>query len=334
MLARSSRIVHPHSAAADLQTPLLIPSFSSKGFGVDSGGDSRVAQVYRLATEFLYESMLLSAYDIHYKFLPTPKSAIAEVTVIDSGGYEVMEAHDLSEPYRYPIDPKPWDVDRYRSVLDQWPEHVPAAAVSFDHPERRIPLEQQVAEAESLFADYPEFLHIFLVKPETDRQDYIQWKKIQDIAESLGEFDIIGLTEKELGSSLFQRMRRIAEMRKWLDKADIDAPLHVFGGLDPISSTLYFLAGAEVFDGLTWLRYGFTDGSAMYTSNYGAREVGVDRRDDLVRAKAMQNNLSYLTDLGSDMRLFLIDREFTRFGVNSSVLERAYDMLRAEDLVR
>ncbi len=49
-------------------------------------------------------------------------------------------------------------------------------------------------------------------------------------------------------------MQNIAKLRKALDKAGLNIPLHVFGSLDTVTTPLYFLAGADIFDGLTWLR--------------------------------------------------------------------------------
>ena len=52
--------------------------------------------------------------------------------------------------------------------------------------------------------------------------------------------------EKELGDSALVRMERIARLRRALDDAEVKAPVHVFGALDPILSCMYFLAGAEI----------------------------------------------------------------------------------------
>jgi hypothetical protein len=46
--------------------------------------------------------------------------------------------------------------------------------------------------------------------------------------------------------------------------------IHVLGGLDPFMTPLYFLAGADVIDSLTWLRMGFTDGGARYLPGLAA----------------------------------------------------------------
>ena len=82
---------------------------------------------------------------------------------------------------------------------------------------------------------------------------------------TIGRFHILGITEKELGDSMIERMDNIARIRLALDDAGLQrVAMHIFGGLDPITVSLYFLAGAEIFDGLTWLRFGFNGGAALY----------------------------------------------------------------------
>jgi hypothetical protein len=94
---------------------------------------------------------------------------------------------------------------------------------------------------------------------------------------------------------------------------------------------LYFLAGAEIFDGLTWLRYGFTNGLACYRHNYGVIEVGIRARDDFLKAVTMRDNLSYLLDLTDQMRKFLLENDFEKFGVNAKHIRDAYELLRTRN---
>jgi hypothetical protein len=113
-----------------------------------------------------------------------------------------------------------------------------------------------------------------------------------------------------------------------LDDAHIEAPIHVFGSLDPISSCLYFLAGAEIFDGLTWLRYTYMNGMAVYNQNYGALNVGIDERETMVRGVALMNNLVELRRLQGEMRAFLLDNDFSKFRHHENLLRESYDSLR------
>src|SRR5690606_21190387 len=132
-----------------------------------------------------------------------------------------------------------------------WPDHIPSVFVSFDQPKQRHSLDEQINQARSFLAPYRGQLRTLLIKPETTEQDYIQINNVIVCAGDLGDFDIIGFTEKELGNSIIQRMKNIARVRRAMDDEGIGAPIHVYGSLDPITSVLYVLSGAEIFDGLT-----------------------------------------------------------------------------------
>lgn len=329
MLARTTTLIH--SAGTRLETPLLVPSFSSKGFGFGADGKSEVHRIMAEASEYLTDSLLLSAYDIHYGHLNYPNNAFTEICVVDSGGYETSDQHDLSATYVQAVTPSDWDQDKLHSVLDLWPGHVPAIFVSFDSPKKPLTLARQLERARQTRTRYPEQLHTFLIKPETADQRFVQLDSIRSALNDLSSFHIVGVTEKELGNSCINRMRSIAELRLALDDAGMKAvPIHVFGSLDPISVCLYFLAGAEIFDGLTWLRYAYLDGVAMYRQNAAARLDMLGRRDVFVTLAIMQGNLSALANQANQMRKFLNDGDFKHFGNHSELMYQAYELLRTK----
>jgi len=330
MLAKSSRIRHP--LGTTIETPLLVPSFSSKGFGFDRKGISEVSDVLKIAREFLTESMLVSAYDIYYEHLPKLEEfqAVPEIIFLDSGGYETSDEHDLPAVFTYPWPAEKWDESCLRSVLDMWPNDLPAVFVSFDHGSTRRPVGEQIELARELFAHYPGQCYDIIIKPETKKQRYVQIPSVLSHIEGLSSFHIIGFTEKELGNSVLKRMEQIAKVRMALDEARIDAPIHIFGSLDPVTSCLYFLAGAEIFDGLTWLRYSYRDGIAIYRQNYGILCVGIQEREDSVRSKAIVDNLYALKKLRFSMKDFLLDYDFNKFTHHGKVLKDYYDTLRSQ----
>jgi hypothetical protein len=122
-------------------------------------------------------------------------------------------------------------------------------------------------------------------------------------------------------------MQNIAALRLAMDDAGINKPIHIYGSLDPITSILYFLAGAEIFDGLTWLRYGYAEGLACYRNIYSVRAIGIRAREAFIKAMTMRNNLSYLLDLTDQMRKFLLDSDFERFGNNARDIRAGYELL-------
>ena len=333
---RNSQLIHP--SGMRIETPMLIPSFSSKGFGISTkklpGGEevdhSEVATILEAASEFLTDSMLISAYDIYYQYIPMPENAKTDITVADSGGYETSDLQDLSCTFIQRLSCRDWDEEKHSEILAKWPEHIPAMFVSYDKANLRILLQDQISRAIELFKAHRAHLSTILVKPETRDQKDIQMENVIAHAERFGHFDVVGIAEKELEGSCLKRMEVIAKIRLALDDAGVKAPIHIFGSLDPISVPLYFLAGAEIFDGLTWLRFGYEDGCAMYRNNFAAkrRGVGIHRRDDFVKLKTMQDNLGFLTELTNQMRRFLIDTDYAKFGQNESIFREAFDLLK------
>ena len=93
MNPRTNILKHP--LGIELSTPLLIPSFSSKGFAMHDG-KSELYNIMVFAREFIYETQLLSAYDIYYgHMLDLMDINPTQLTIIDSGGYETSNNFDL-----------------------------------------------------------------------------------------------------------------------------------------------------------------------------------------------------------------------------------------------
>lgn len=334
MLARKS--VLTHRLGFKFETPLLIPSFSSKGFLFQKIGKRQVSEAkifMDLTADVLTETMLVSAYDIYNNHLdPISKiSKIPGLTFIDSGGYEVSDYHDFSAIFRHPvpIGAANWDEDKLKTVLDKWPKSYPAVVISFDH--RATSFLKQIDSARKLFARYPDQMRDFIIKPDKKKgSKYINIDSIVSCIDELGHFDIVGVTEKELGSSVLGRMLNIAKLREAMDKASLRMPIHIFGSLDPLSSTLYFLAGAEIFDGLTWLRYSYVGGKAIYYHNYGATEYGIYEEESMVKARSLRDNIYYMKRMQHDMQNFLPKKDFSKFEFQGRELRKAYEIFEAK----
>lgn len=148
LLARSRTFTHP--LGVKLTTPILVPSFSSKGFPRGRDGDPSVADVLETTAEWLTETMLISAYDIHHGHIPsaTKLPCTPELTFVDSGGYEAGLDDDLSAVVTKEHHPKPWAPENVKGVYAEWPERFAAVLVSYDHPARRVPLDPRIAYEE------------------------------------------------------------------------------------------------------------------------------------------------------------------------------------------
>ena len=331
-LCRTSTIRHKDSGVS-MNTPLLIPSFSSKGFGIPKkSGKSEIGKILETTSEFLTEIFLLSAYDIFHGHLPNPSELPCppELIFVDSGGYEISTDIDYSSVIDPLPLPGPWEIENLEFIIDSWPKEIPAVFVSFDRPDDRKPFADQIADARRLFRTRHQHLTLFLLKPETKEQTTLNKAikfAIADAAE-LGSFDIIGVTEKELGRTMLDRMAQIAKLRLAMDEADVKNPLHIFGALDPLSVCLYYIAGAEIFDGLTWLRYGYKDGLCIYKHNLGVMEYGLNESDDFIRLQTLSGNLHAMRLLKQQLLDFEETRNFEKFGPHEKLLKNAYDSLK------
>jgi hypothetical protein len=330
--ARSSVI--KHKSGVSISTPLLVPSFSSKGFFMDSKGKSDVNEIYNASLQYITDSVLISAYDIYYKNIKKPNYKTAEITIVDSGGYEVSDDNDLSTVIYTNNKRKEWTEEKLIGVYQKLPANYPIILVNYDHPNKRRKMKIQINDAIRFFRDFPNHLHTILIKPEIKKQKYIEIESVLQNISGFKNFDIIGFTEKELGDSILKRMIAISKIRQALDNADISIPIHIYGSLDPITSILYFISGAEIFDGLTWIRYGFLDGNACYYQNYGVRICEINWDIDMIRLFMLANNLNYLNKVKNQMKKFLVDEDFSVFdneGILSEVIENSFDLLKAKN---
>jgi hypothetical protein len=82
-----------------------------------------------------------------------------------------------------------------------------------------------------------------------------------------------------------------------------------------VTSILYYLAGAEIFDGLTWLRFSYFNSAAIYTSNFGVldKDLGIMTKDANVKYMAITKNTYYLDKMKYTMKDFLSLKDFSLF---------------------
>lgn len=315
MLARRRNV----SSIASMRTPMLVPSFSSK-----SGSHPHAKVEVDHLGEIMTQPALISAYDLFYQLVDLPSFPTA--IFIDSGGYEANRDVEAAKYGDKGVEERPWTEEAYKSVLTDLPESVPYIAVSFDHPNEPLPLPQQIDRAISLYPERADMTREFLIKPEPVQQ-FVDAAKIISQVDRLADFPIIGLTDKELGATMMERLVCVGKLRQSLSAAGFDTPIHIFGSLDPLTTPLYFLAGADIFDGLAWLRYGFSGGRAVYPQNFHASDLDLHQRPDAARAAMWHRNYFYLVRLEDQMKRFLKSHDFDIFEVNSTVLENAWTNL-------
>jgi hypothetical protein len=297
------------------RTPLLIPSFSSKGF-------PEVDNIIKYCSELIDGVMLVSAYDLHYGKVKPPFN-FPSLIFLDSGGYEASKDTELSDFGDKEHKPKPWTQAMHEAQLANWKPRVPTVLISYDHPRERLPIKAQVERAKAMAPGRDGYLREILLKPETAAQRFLQMANIIKNVHRLEDFDVIGVTEKEVGNSIFDRMKHIAELRRALEKVGLETPIHVFGSLDTITTSMYFLAGADIFDGLTWLRFAFHEGKTIYKHNYGAIKFGISIKSEVIDGKCWNDNYYYLSEMQLEMRRYLNSNDISVFGSRADLFQAA-----------
>ena len=96
-----------------------------------------------------------------------------------------------------------WKYDELIAVLDSWDKKVKTISVSYDHPKQRCGVKEQIERAKKQFKDRP-FGKLLLIKPSSETLERVDIKEILSCIYEFREFDILGLTEKELGVSIYR----------------------------------------------------------------------------------------------------------------------------------
>lgn len=307
----------------EVRTPLLLPSFSSKGF-------PRVAETLKAMEEYISDEILVSAYDLHHRHVKQSLD-FASLVFLDSGGYEAAKEYELSETFERAHCPdQSWSSKDHNCIIQNWSCKSPTVFVSFDIPTNRAKTAAQIADAKKLPIPIGNNGCALLLKPESKDAKRLHLENVLPLIPDMRDFSVIGVTEKEIGKSLFDRMKNISLIRSELSKRGLETPIHVFGSLDTMSSYLYFISGADIFDGLTWLRYAFFDGDTIYRHAYGFQNLPITTNSDIVEARCWSNNLQYMQDMKLAMIRFEADRNFAHFGKHGAKIDDASQIVTAE----
>lgn len=276
-----------------VETPLLVPSFSSRGF-------HEVASLYRELRNDLYGVSLVSAFDMSTQRIDNDLADIADLILLDSGVYETKPFAVAADGYHPEPAHGTWDRDAYRDYLRAVQPTATVLAVSFDH---YGPIERQIELAVEDFAQAPSAASDFLVKP-ISNELLLESREIAAHAGALARFGVLGFTERELGNSLLDRCRALIALRTALNEAGTDTPIHVFGTITPGAVLSYFFCGADIFDGLNWLRFVY-DGAALRPISEAALDDDQwEQPDGLLFLRQSRRNLRFLRKLQDAMRSY------------------------------
>jgi hypothetical protein len=336
MLSRKRTLDHPLSGIVDL--PLLVPAFSSKGFPFFRDGSGKSKRTYSSVTYaleqlggYIKESMLLSAYDLYHGLYRNPEKHLTDTALvfIDSGGYELNPEFDSTEPKITPHTVLPFTRDDYKEELkrlEKIPDDLPLVIANYDWATSGKRFEDQILAAQKFFNRFPNWLSDCILKPHRKGSNVLNIDELIPHISKLKAFSVVGVTEKELGKNLIDRLKRIAKLRAEMNRRGVTAPIHVWGGLDPLITPLYFFAGADIFDGVSWLRYTYYQGLAVNRQCFSVLEKSLTLPEDHALGLSMNKNLMTLQGIATSLRAFT-DCKGERFEVfdhNKELLEKAY----------
>lgn len=318
MLARKMKLKLNGSEVGT--TPMLVPAFSSKA-------NMDICKTIELMSGYIYTPILISAYDVFYAN-NFPSITFPNLIFLDSGGYECLIEKDVSEIGFYQPEARSWDKNKHLEVLQNWPIDIPTVVISYDNPSVRKSTEEQIKDAMNLFHGRDNFIKEILIKPETKNRERIHLEDIIKNLDSLNSFDILGFTEKELGYSVFDRMVMIAKIRVEMDRRDIRIPIHIFGSLDTVTTPLYYFSGADIFDGLAWIRFIFDEGNTLYSGSFGPKRLGIEKNMSIIHGTNLVLNYNYILDLERDLETFQSTEKFDHFKFNCDFFSKSHEKLK------
>lgn len=345
MLARS-RNVRLLGGEIEFTTPVLVPSLSSKAIGPlpRKHGQAKPEEVAcslvhsDTLIQGIDDALLVSAYDIKHRLLTDVKSfkrgfqnsryAQPNLLIIDSGWYEKNVGPRGGQFVFDAGQALSWEEADYVATIDGLDENVRAVVVGWDFGGHTYA--DQIAKARAFFAARPRYASTILLKPPPRALVHKLDRLSDEDAANLRTFDVVGVTEKDLGDKVLDALMTLASLREKLDRAEVSAPIHVFGGLDPLYTPLYFAVGGEIFDGLGWLRYAYMDGMTYHRDSATLLDLAaVGKRWSQAVTTTWLKNLDELAQLGDELRMFFHNGgDWTKLRVGP-VLEPIYARFEA-----
>ena len=277
----------------ELPTPLIVPSFSSRGF-------PHVSNVWEEFRYKLFGVCLVSAFDIACSRVPTSVADTVNVVILDSGAYEIQSGSADCVDFPGSSHPENWTYEEYRVAVKLMSDRTNLILVNFD---RIGSLECQIEGAIQDFSLFPQAASDFLVKP-VDGMEWVNIPKLSQHLETIQQFGVIGITAREIGPSLLRRCNSIVMLRDLLGDAGIETPIHVFGAIQPYEVLTYFFCGADIFDGLNWLRFAFRGDSSVPIDETAMEDLKWNLSDSDLSDRERTRNLGLLFRLQEELQKY------------------------------
>lgn len=301
------------------ELPLLVPSFSSKGnILFPTPNKTYVSDNFELLNKLdirVFETYLISAYDIFYGYMPTDPEDLPDTRFlfVDSGGYETNDSYDITEKNKFNYHVNPWDKSKMIDVYDRIvaSSRFRNSVLIFSGFDSYAPTSDQIADIHSLQSRYPTAVINYLLKISNidETIEAVRNTKFLD------EIKVIGLTEKELGRTVKDRIKNLITVKETLKLKKWEGHIHIFGGLDPVLSKLYYYAGADIFDGLSWQRIRYSDLSTLFHPSH----YRISLSEEENKFWMMVSNLSELHKMKDDLSACATDRDAMRKKLSSGL---------------
>ena len=293
--------------------PLFVYSYSSKGFP-----DLNYWLKHSLPH---VPSYLLSLYDYEH-IIPSELISTTDprIRIWDSGGYETMFDSTCKSSMR-----KKWDENIYVQTANRIPKNGLDVLVNYDKPCEPSCIQRQIEKALDLFTKVKGvYTRDLLIHVPDNIDPYIFAETLSPYA---NEFQIIGLTEKEIAPTWAHGVYFINRLRLALSALDTKRyiPIHIFGCFDLKTVARYTLAGADIFDGLTWLRYLFLRGNVLYQREI---EYAIPIEQLLttdLELSMILHNIRDMEQLRSDLTYAIYTNDIEKFREEMSDINKVLD---------
>lgn len=293
--------------------PLFVYSYSSRGFP---------DFIDRLRYSLSYvPAYLLSLYD--YEYVIPPKLICADdqrVRIFDSGCYETQVEEGSSSVCLGRAGSKKWNEYTYIQVANRIPFNALDVLVSYDNIHNIGSIQEQIEQALDLYAKVQgTYIRDLLIHLSSGTDPCVL---AETLAAYTSEFQILGLIEKEIAPTWAHGVYFIRRLRSALLSLDTEQyiPIHVFGCLEPKTVIRFTLAGADIFDSLTWLRYLFMNQSTLYKREIEyTMDIGQLSTASNLELSIILHNIEYMEQLRSNLIYAISTNDMDKF--NKEILD-------------
>jgi len=284
-----------------MNTPFFFPAISS------IKTNFKIGEYLELVQKIGYPGFLVSSYDIYNTDEREKKKLLdiisestqrETITLLDSGYYEAFWYHD-----------EEWSFQNLESILDDISIDFCFSFDIFWNEKKSI--EEYVKETITSIAKTAGTQKSGTTIPLLHSDTKSFPKVVRKVVEGINP-EVIGIPERELGQSIFERATMVKKIRDELDKTNRQIPLHLLGTGNPISILIYTLCGADIYDGLEWCQT-VVDPKTGYLFHFIQKDLidcncsACKIRDIAYHTQTIAHNLIFYKEFTETIRVSIID---------------------------